>query len=297
LDVRIAIENARRRGRLITFGVSLAVALWLAEPAGADLSQRYFVGNFLGYTAEPYDYISLSGSTSRSADSGLLYFEKTVSSVSSFSVSASIQHYGGNEHATGWNNLDFSYKQAILKLDSRDFLLAIGPDLEVPNGDESIGASPDTKAGGDVLFEKGLVEVPDSLAALRAFQFEGDYFWDASVHGPSEHLLFTNTEIEYSLGYLAQYVNGYQVNEFLSHLTPHLDFEYSQYLSSRENSVAPFFQLTPGVAWIDRIFEINLGVQVGLNRSSTTSGDVGFVWLFGVSFDEVWPALGWTPFK
>jgi hypothetical protein len=297
LGVRIAIENARRRGWLITFGLSLAAALWLAEPARADLSQRYFVGNFLGYTAEPYDYISLSGSTSRSADSGLLYFEKTVSPVSSFSVSASLQHYGGNDHATGWNNLDFSYKQAILKFDSADFLLSVGPNLEVPNGDDSIGASPDTKAGADVLFEKGLVEVPDSLAALRAFQFEGDYFWDANVHGPGEHLLFTNTEIEYSTQYLDKYVNGYRVNAFLSHLTPHLDFEYSQYLSSRENSVAPFFQLTPAVAWIGQIFEINLGVQVGLNHESTETGNVGFVWLFGVGFDELWPALGWTPFK
>lgn len=280
----------------MAFGLSLVAALWLPEPARADLSQRYFVGNFLGYTAEPYDYISLSGSTSRGADSGLLYLEKMVSPVSSFSLSASIQHYGGNEHATGWDNLDFSYKWAILKFDSADFLLSLGPNLEVPSGDESIGASPYTKVGADLLFEKGLVEVPDGLAALRAFQFEGDYFWDASVRGPSENLLFTSTEIEYSIGYLDQYVTGYQVNQFLSHLTPHLDFQYSQYLSTRDNSAAPDFELTPAVAWINRIFEINLGVQIGLNHSSTATGNVGFVWLFGVSFDEVWPALGWTPF-
>jgi hypothetical protein len=297
LDGRIAIGGARRQGWLIAFGLSLAAALWLAEPARADLSRRYFVGNFLGYSAQPYDYISLSGAVSRGADSGLLYFEKTVSSVSSLSVSASIQHYGGNDHATGWNNLDFSYKQTVLEWDAADFLLSLGPNLEVPNGDESIGASQHTKAGADLLFVKGLVEVPDSLAALRAFQFEGDYFWDANISGPSENLLFTNTEIEYSIGYLDKYVRGVQVNEFLGHLTPHLDFEYAQYLSTRENSVAPDFELTPGVAWINRIFEINLGVQIGMNHGSTATGNVAFVWLFGVAFDEVWPALGWTPFK
>jgi hypothetical protein len=297
LDVRITTRRARRSGWLITFGLSLAAALWLVEPARADLNQRYFVGNFLGYSAQPYDYISLSGSVSRSASSGLLYVEKMVSPVSSLSLSASIQHYGGNDHATGWNDLDFSYKQTVFQWDPSDFLVSFGPNLEVPNGDESVGASPHTKAGADLLFVKGLTEVPDSLAALRAFQLEGDYFWDANVSGTSENLLFTNTEIEYSIGYLDKYVAGSQVNEFLSHLTPHLDFEYSQYLTTRDNSTAPDFQLTPGIAWINRIFMINLGLQIGMNHSSTTTGNVGFVWLFGVSFDEVWPALGWTPFK
>ena len=44
-------------------------------------------------------------------------------------------------------------------------------------------------------------------------------------------------------------------------------------------------------------FEVNLGVQVALNRASSGTGAVAFVWLLGVSYDQLVPALGWKLFQ
>ena len=83
----------------------------------------------------------------------------------------------------------------------------------------------------------------------------------------------------------------------LRELTPHLDFDYAQYLSAHRNSSQPDFELTPAIAWMNDTFELNLGVQVALNRASSGTGAVAFVWLMGVSYDQLFPALGWNPFQ
>jgi hypothetical protein len=292
------IPAVTRLGRRVAaIALSAIVILSVAGWARADLSQRYFVGNFLGYTAEPDNYISLSGAVSRGATSGGVYLEKTVSPVSSLSMFVGLQHYGGNDAATGWTNLELSYKHVLLAVERSDFLLSIAPTLEVPTGDPSIGAETHPRAGADLLFEKGLAEIPDSLAPLRAIQLEGDYFWDSTLSSAHDDVVVANTEIEYSLDYLDKYVSSYRGSEFLHPLTPHLDFEYLQYLSARDNSPAPEFELTPAVAWINRTFEVNVGLQVAMNRNSSSTGSIGFVWLVGASFDQLWPPLGWMPFR
>ena len=83
----------------------------------------------------------------------------------------------------------------------------------------------------------------------------------------------------------------------IRNFTPHLDFDYAQYLSAHNNSSAPDLELTPAIAWMNDTFEVNLGVQIALNRSSSRTGAVAFVWLLGVSYDQLVPALGWNPFQ
>jgi hypothetical protein len=68
----------------------------------------------------------------------------------------------------------------------------------------------------------------------------------------------------------------------IRNLTPHLDFDYAQYLSAHRNTSAPDFELTPAAAWLNPIFEANVGVRVGIKHSSSTNGAVAPVWLVGV---------------
>ena len=42
---------------------------------------------------------------------------------------------------------------------------------------------------------------------------------------------------------------------------------------------------------------MNLGVQVAVNRAVAGTGAVAFVWLLGVSYDQLVPALGWNLFQ
>ena len=137
---------------------------------------------------------------------------------------------------------------------------------------------------------------PYCLKVPKLAGIEGDAGWESKVTGARDDLVSADFEVEYSLNYLDANVAPGSVPYALRNLTPHLDFEYAQYLSAHRNSSQPDFELTPAIAWLNSTFEINLGVQVALNRASSSSGAVAFVWLLGVSYDQLAPALGWNLF-
>jgi hypothetical protein len=270
-----------------------------ATLARADPPARSFVGNFIGNDATVENYLSVAGAVDKAQDSESLYLEKTISPKSSFSLFVGYQRLeqeGEQTSASGFTNLGLAYKRVLLSLPLHEFVFSINPNLELPVGSHSIGSESHPRAGGDLLFQKGFGDLPDSLSMLRPAGIEGDAGWESKVTGARDDLLSANFELEYSLRYLDANVAAGSVPHAIRDLTPHLDFEYAQYLSAHRNSSQPDFELTPGIAWLNSTFEINLGVQVALNRASSGSGAVAFVWLLGVSYDQLVPALGWMPF-
>jgi hypothetical protein len=290
---------ARREFAVMTKLIASCAAILLcASTARADLSDRSFVGNFLGNDAIPENYFSISGSVDRAQDAESLYIEKTLSSDSSLSLFAGYQRLEEEgETTTGWSNLSLAYKHVLVSLPHHEFVLSISPEAELPVGDRSVGSESHARAGFDVLFAKGFGDLADSVAILRPAAIEGDLSWEGKVTGARDDLLSATGEIEYSIGYLDENVGRSSFSHALRGLTPHLDFDYAQYMSAHRNSTAPDFELTPAIAWLNSTVEINLGVQVALNRASSGSGAVAFVWLMGVSLDQIVPALGWKPFR
>jgi hypothetical protein len=296
LTLRIAIAKVAWTGRVAA--VLLGMTLFARSVANAQaLEERAFVGNFLGYGAEPSDYVSIQGTTSRGSSSGSMYLEKTVSPSSSISLFGGLQSYTGREERAGWNDLELSYKYAVVDLKELEFMFSIAPSLEIPTGDPSIGAETHPRAGSDFLYQKGFGDLPASIAPLRALAIEGDFYWDSKVTGARDDLIFTTVELEYSIDYLEANVLHHKSDSFTRHLTPHIDFEYSQYFSAHRNTSAPDFELTPAMAWLNGFLEVNLGLQIGMNASSSSTGSVGFVWLVGVDLEQLWPPFGWTPFN
>jgi len=290
---------AGREFAVMTKLIAICAAILLcASTARADLSDRSFVGNFLGNDAIPENYFSIAGSVDRAQNAESLYIEKTLSSDSSLSLFAGYQRLEEEgETATGWSNLSLAYKHVLVSLPHHEFVLSISPEAELPVGDRSVGSESHARAGLDVLFAKGFGDLADSVALLRPAAVEGDVSWEGKVTGARDDLLSATGEIEYSIGYLDENVGHSSFSHALRSLTPHLDFDYAQYMSAHRNSTAPDFELTPAIAWLNSTVEINLGVQVALNRASSGSGAVAFVWLMGVSLDQIVPALGWKPFR
>jgi len=184
----------------------------------------------------------------------------------------------------------------LLALRPNEFVLSISPTLELPVGDSRVSEA-HPRAGGDMLFQKGFGDLPDSLRMMQPFGIEGDAGWESKVTGARDDLLNADLELEYSLGYLDANVASNSVPMLLRNLTPNIDFDYAQYLSAHNNSSAPDFELTPAIAWMNDTFEVNLGAQIPLNRASQGTGAVAFVWLLGVSYDQLVPALGWNLFR
>jgi hypothetical protein len=285
--------------KLLFTVLGAAAALVWVSTAHADPPSRTFVGDFIGNDATVENYLSVGGSCDRAQNSESVYLEKTVSSNSSFSIFAGYQRFEQEEESTTSSNLELAYKHILLELPRHEFVLTISPSLELPLGNNSGGSETHARAGVDVLFQKGLADLPDSLALLRPAGVEGDWGWQSKVTGARDDLMSGDLELEYSLEYLDENVAANSVPRAMRQLTPNLAFDYGQYLSAHRNSSQPNFELTPAIAWLYSSYEVNLGVQVAVNRAAagTGGGAVAFVWMLGVSFDEIVPALGWQPFR
>jgi hypothetical protein len=284
--------------------VKLLIALGIASTllcvgtARADPPARSFVGNFIGNDATVENYLSVSGGVDRAQNFESLYLEKTISPSSSLSLFVGYQRLeqeGEDETLSGFSNLGLAYKQVLLTLRPNEFVLTISPTLELPVGDSRVSET-HPRAGGDLLFQKGFGDLPDSLRMLQPFGIEGDAGWESKVTGARDDLLNADLELEYALGYLDANAASNSVPMLLRNLTPNLDFDYAQYLSAHSNSSAPDFELTPAIAWMNDTFEVNVGAQIALNRASQGTAPVAFVWLLGVSYDQLVPALGWNLF-
>jgi hypothetical protein len=265
--------------------------------ASADPAARSFVGNFIGNDATTENYLSVSGGVDRAQNSESVYLEKTISPNSSFSIFAGYQRFEQEQEPTTSSNLELAYKRILVEIRRHEFVFTINPSIELPLGDNNGGSETHPRAGIDLLFQKGFGDLPDLLRVLRPAGIEGDWGWQSKVTGARDDLMSADFELEYSLPYLDENVAANSVPRAIRDLTPHLDFGYAQYLSAHRNSSAPDFELTPAVAWLSSTFEVNLGAQVALNRAASGTGAVEFVWMLGVSFDQIVPALGWTPFK
>jgi hypothetical protein len=284
-------------GVTLTTVFGLAAALLCVSTAYADPPSRVFVGDFIGNDATVENYLAVGGSFDRAQNSESLYLEKTLSSNSSFSIFAGYQRFEQEEESTSSSNLELAYKHILLSIPRREFLLTISPSIELPLGNNTGGSETHARAGVDVLFQKGFADLPDSLALLRPIGIEGDWGWQSKVTGARDDLTTADLELEYSLEYLDENVAANSVPRAMRNLTPNLDFDYGQYLSAHRNSSQPNFELTPAIAWLDSSYEVNLGVQVAVNRAASGTGAVALVWMLGVSFDEIVPVLGWMPFR
>ncbi|MBV8771504.1 MAG: hypothetical protein JO166_04100 [Deltaproteobacteria bacterium] len=264
----------------------------------ADSFQRVFVGNFIGYSADPVNYFSVSGASSRGGSSASFYLEKALSKNSSISLLAGIERLNIETGlATGWDNLSFSYKHTIWSVPTDEFALALNPFFELPVRTPEAGAESHSRWGIELLAQKGLADLPKSLHVLRAAAMEGDVAWESKVTGAPDDLVSADAEIEYSIDYFDRYTCPGCAGEELRDFTPHLDLNYIQYTSAHRNISSPLFYLVPALAWLNSAFEINLGIEVALNRGSSSEGSVGFVWLVGVSLDDILPGAKWTPFN
>jgi hypothetical protein len=280
---------------------AIATALFVTAIARghalADAFQRVFVGNFIGYGADPVNYFSLSGASSRSDNSASFYIEKTISADSSVSLLGGIERLDiETGPVTGWDNISFSYKQIIASLQTREFALAVNPFFEIPTSTTSTEAESHSRWGIELLAEKGLADLPEPVRVLRAAAAEGDVAWEAKMTGAQDNLVSADAELEYSVDYFDRFTCAGCVGEGLRAFTPHLDFDYEQYTSTHGNISSPVFYLVPAVAWLKSVCEVNLGAQVALNRGSSSDGSVAFVWLVGVSLDDIVPGAKWTPF-
>jgi hypothetical protein len=270
---------------LVCLCIGLAL-LALPGRAKADLDDRDFVGSFLGNDAEADNFFGVEIQSDRLTTGAQFFLEKTLSKRSSVGAIWGLQQLStpGRQSAFGTDNLSIFYKYVFLTLQHHELAVAVSPSVEVTTGNHRLG--------GELLFAKGLGDLPESLKHLRPLAVEGEFGFDRRVDGFSDQSIFGFVELEYSLAYLYEGVRSPRSFWSMHDLVPHVELDYNQLLNSGSAGTAPDFRVTPGLTFVSPRFVVKAGVTIAVNGTAPSGDRLAFVGLIGFPLDALIPAFG-----
>ena len=272
----------------------LAFAL-LASPgrAKADLDDRDFVGSFLGNDAEAGNFFGVEIQSDNLTTGAEFFLEKTLSKRSSVGVIWGLQRLStpGQQPAFGTDNLSIFYKYVFLSLQHHELAVAVSPFVEVTAGNRRVGADSHNRVGGELLFAKGLGDLPESLRYFRPLAVEGEFGFDHRVDGLSDQSIFGFVELEYSLSYLNEHVHPLRSFWLMHDLVPHVELDYDQLLNSHSAGTAPDFRVTPGLTFVSPRLVVKAGVTIAVNGAAPSGDRLAFIGLIGFPLDALVPAF------
>ena len=136
--------------------------------------------------------------------------EKKLSENSSVVVGSSWSDISPREGrpASGFDNLDLMLKYSMLTLAEHELRISGGLEMSVPTGNPDAGAETHFRLGPELLWAKGMGDLPDHgwIKYLRPLGFQGDVGYTATTTGRTNHELFADEVIEYSIPYLSSSV-------------------------------------------------------------------------------------------
>lgn len=213
---------------------------------------------------------------------------------------SSAWHYQWPKHAPdqrGFDDLDLFVKWAFFVSQKHEFLLSIGPLLQVPTRNPSVEEQSHTSLGPLFLWEKGMGDLPNRTAFkyLRPFGFQGDFGYLPALGGHTSHLMFADQVVEYSLRYLSNSVQDIGLKPPLRNLFLFTEFNYSQLISGPTRATFPSIVATPGIAYVGYHFELSFGTQLALNQASVPDTHAAVIGLLDIFYDSIFPRAGnWT---
>jgi hypothetical protein len=197
----------------------------------------------------------------------------------------------------GFDDLEAFVKWAFFISPRHEFLLSVGPLLQLPTGTPGVQEQSHTSLGPLLLWEKGMGDLPNltALKYLRPFGLQGDFAYMPALGGHTSHLMFADAVIEYSLPYLSNSVRDIGLKSPLRNLFLFTEFNYSQLIAGPALQTFPNIVATPGIAYVGYHFELSFGTQLALNRASVPGTHAVAIGLLDIFYDSIFPRIGnWT---
>ena len=204
--------------------------------------------------------------------------------------------YQGPSHQ-GFFGLTTFAKYALFYSLKHEFLTSIVLQLELPTGTPGIQSSSHTALGPVFLWEKGMGDLPNGswLKYMRPFGIQCDFGYVPTIGGPTNHDMFANAVIEYSLPYLSNNVRDIGLKWPLRNLYLFNEFNYDQLIAGPPGQTFPTILATPGLAYVSYHFELAVGTQLALNQAAVSGNHAAVLGLLDIFYDSFFPRLGnWT---
>lgn len=196
---------------------------------------------------------------------------------------------GPNEE--GFGNLELFAKYAFLIVPEHEFLMSFVVQMQIPAGNPSVEEQQHTSLGPELLWEKGLGDLPNLpyIRFLRPFGFQADVGYLPALGGHTSHQLSADQVIEYSLPYLSNNVQDIGLKEPFRNLFLFTEINYSQLVRGPSGETFPNVVATPGIAYVGYRFEVSVGTQIPLNNASVPNTHAAVLGLLDIFYDSIIP--------
>jgi hypothetical protein len=178
----------------------------------------------------------------------------------------------------GFFGLTTFAKYALFYSLKHEFLTSLALQLQLPTGNTGI-------------------HLPNSpwVKYMRPFGIQSDFGYVPAIGGPTNHHMFADGVIEYSLPYLSNNVQDIGLKWPFRNMYLFNEFNYDQLIRGPRGQTFPTILATPGIAYVSYHFELSLGTQLALNQATVSSNHAAIFVLLDIFYDSFVPRLGnWT---
>jgi len=204
--------------------------------------------------------------------------------------------------ASGFQNLETTFKYRLLKNAEHEFILSAGLNIEWGgSGAQDVGAERFTVYTPTLYFGKGFGDVP--ISWVRPFAITGQVGYaipgstatvtvdpdtgdvDTEFH---PRVLVWGGSLQYSLPYLKSAVVDLSLPDFVNHLIPLVEVALQTPVSNTMTSgTGTTGTVNPGVIWVGNYFQVGVEAMIPINRQSGTG--VGAIAQLHFFLDDIFP--------
>ena len=191
----------------------------------------------------------------------------------------------GQSSERGFGNLEISPTLEVYRNTKHEFIFTTGVNWEIGGTGSKAVAEQSSTYTPTVKFGKGFGDLPDSMKYLRPLAITGTVGYAIPNAGDESKSIEWGGAIEYSLLYLQNNVRDQGFSNFVAHLTPVIEFNFSSPTTADQGGTTG--TINPGLIWSGQYVQLAAEAIVPVNRAS---GDgLGFIAQLHFYIDDLFP--------
>jgi hypothetical protein len=280
-----------RFGAALLFGAVFAPA---AAQAHGILGQRFFPATITSDDPFAADELALPTITNFNHETDY-DFDYSKSIFPGFAIGIGMGYVDarppGDPHATGFDNLEISPTLELTRSVESEFILSAGFDWEIGGSGSRAIADTSSTYTPTLKYGKGFGDLPDSMALLRPLAVTGTIGYAIPGTSANSKSVEWAGAVEYSLRYLQNNVRDQGFSEFVTGLTPVVEYAFSSPTEAGGGGTTG--TINPGLIWSGQSTQFAVEAVIPINRASGSG--VGVIAQLHFYIDDLFPHSLGTP--
>jgi hypothetical protein len=197
----------------------------------------------------------------------------------------------GRPSRSGFDNLEITPTWQFLTDAESEFVVSAAMSFEIGSSGSAAVADKFTTYTPKILFGKGFGDLPDSMALLRPFAITGVVGYAIPGTSTESKSIEWSGAFEYSLLYLQTNVRDQSFSNFVSHLTPVVEFSMSSPTDTGGGGTTG--TINPGLIWSGQYTQLAAEAIIPVNHAS--GDNVGVMIQLHFYLDDIFPHSFGTP--